>query len=86
MSIITFKSDEQKETGQTLSLVATATQMAIEHNYKILIISTSFRDKTLESCFWELDKEKKPIFSSNKMTTVGIENSFKRKARCTCFS
>ena len=38
MSIITFKSDEQKETGQTLSLVATATQMAIEHNYKILII------------------------------------------------
>ncbi len=74
MSIITFKSDEQKETGQTLSLVATATQMAIEHNYKILIISTSFRDKTLESCFWELDKEKKPIFSSNKMTTVGIDS------------
>ena len=74
MSIITFKSNEQKETGQTLSLVATATQMAIEHNYKILIISTSFRDKTLESCFWELDKEKKPIFSSNRMTTVGIDS------------
>lgn len=74
MSIITFKSDEQKETGQTLSLVATATQMAIEHNYKILIISTSFRDKTLESCFWELDKEKKPIFSSNRMTAVGIDS------------
>lgn len=74
MSIITFKSDEQKETGQTLSLVATATQMAIEHNYKILIVSTSFRDKTLESCFWELDKEKKPIFSSNRMTAVGIDS------------
>lgn len=74
MSVITFKSDEQKETGQTLSLVATATQMAIEHNYKILIISTSFHDKTLESCFWELDKEKKPIFSSNKMTAVGIDS------------
>ncbi len=74
MSIITFKSDEQKETGQTLSLVATATQMAIEHNYKILIISTSFKDKTLESCFWELDKERNPIFSSNKMTAVGIDS------------
>ena len=74
MSIITFKSDEQKETGQTLSLVATATQMAIEHNYKILIVSTSYRDKTLESCFWELDREKKPIFSSNRMTAVGIDS------------
>ena len=56
MAIITFKSNEIKETGQTLSLVATATQMAIEHAHKILIVSTNFRDVTLENCFWELDK------------------------------
>lgn len=74
MAIVTFRSDEQKETGQTLSLVATATHMSIEHNYKILIVSTSFRDKTLENCFWELDKEKKPVFSSNRMTPVGIDS------------
>lgn len=53
MAIITFKSNETKETAQTLSLVAVATQMAIEHNYKILIVSTSFKDRTLEECFWE---------------------------------
>ena len=53
MAIITFKSNETKETAQTLSLVAVATQMAIEHNYKILIVSTNFKDRTLEDCFWE---------------------------------
>ena len=56
MSIITFKSNEQKETAQTLSIAAVATQLAIERNYKILIVSTSFKDKTLEDCFWESSK------------------------------
>ncbi len=53
MAIITFKSNETKETAQTLSLVAVAAQMAIEHNYKILVVSTNFKDRTLEECFWE---------------------------------
>lgn len=75
MPIITFKSQEQKETGQTLSLVAAATQMAIEHNYKILIVSTSFKDKTLESCFWNLEKTNNPLFTSNKKTAVGIDSA-----------
>ena len=30
--------------------------MAIEHNYKVLIVSTSFNELTLENCFWEYDK------------------------------
>lgn len=40
MAIITFWSKSKKETGQTMSAVAVATSMAIEHNYKILLIST----------------------------------------------
>ncbi len=56
MAIITFRSDEQKETGQSLSVAAIAAQMAIEHNYKILIVSTSFKEQTLEGCFWEMEK------------------------------
>ena len=75
MSIITFKSNESKETGQTLSLVATATQMAIEHNYKILIVSTSFQDKTLEDCFWDLQAEnKKPSILRGSVKQVGIDS------------
>ncbi len=56
MAIITFCSNETKETGQTLSLAAIASFMAIEHNYKILVVSTNFNDLSLENCFWEYNK------------------------------
>ncbi len=56
MAIISFYTNEKKETGQTLSLAAIAAYMAIEHNYKILIVSTSFNDLTLENCFIEYEK------------------------------
>ena len=59
MSIITFWSNDNIETGQTMSLAATAAYMAIEHNYKILVISTDFNDLSLENCFWEYDKIRK---------------------------
>ena len=75
MAIITFRSNELKETGQTLSLVATATQMAIEHNYKILVVSTNFKDVTLENCFWELDRLNKPIVNvKDRAAAVGIDS------------
>lgn len=73
MAILTFKSNELKETGQTLSMVAVATQMAIEHSYKILIVSTNFKDLTLENCFWEYDK----IYGTTKIngqSGVGIDS------------
>ena len=53
MAIIAFWSDEKKETGQTLSMAAITTYMAIEHNYKILNITTNFKDNTLEDCYWD---------------------------------
>ncbi len=52
MSIITFVNKDIKESGQSLSVAAIATLMAIEHNYRILVISTDFNDKTLEDCFF----------------------------------
>ena len=71
MAIITFKSKEIKETGQTLSIAAVATQMAIDHNYKILVVSTNFNDKTLEDCFIE---EEKNTHIKEKPAAVGIES------------
>ncbi len=73
MAIITFKSNELKETGQTLSLVAVATQMAIEHSYKILIVSTNFKDLTLENCYWELDTLNKSIIGNQK-AAIGVDS------------
>ena len=73
MAIITFRSNELKETGQTLSMVAVATQMAIEHSYKILIVSTNFKDQTLENCFWELNKLNNANNVSEK-AKVGVDS------------
>ena len=56
MAIISFWSNIKRETGQTLSSVAIATPMAIDHNYKILEVATGFQDKVIENCFWEPDK------------------------------
>ena len=39
---------ERKETGQTLSIVAIATYMSIERNYRTLIIDATFDDETME--------------------------------------
>lgn len=55
MAIISFYSGDKKETGQTLSMAAVATHMAIEHNYKILVVDATFDDDTLERCFWKMN-------------------------------
>ena len=81
MAIITFWSNEKNETAQTLSMAAVATYMAIEHNYKILILSTKYQDKTLEECFWDLSKSKALIreITGNKKVSLdsGIDGLIK---------
>lgn len=74
MAIITFCSNETKETGQSLSVAAIATYMAIEHNYKILIISTEYNDLSLENCFWEYDKIRTTSVIKNENNNIGIES------------
>lgn len=76
MAIIAFWSDEKKETAQTLSMVALTTYMAIQHNYKILSVSTNFKDLTLEEAYWNLEKEQsffKKINVDNS-GTIGLES------------
>lgn len=81
MPIITFWSNEKNETAQTLSMAAVATYMAIEHNYKILILSTKNNDKTLEECFWDLNKSANLIkeIAGNKKVALdsGIDGLIK---------
>ena len=53
MSIVTFWNDGKEQTGKTMSVAAIATYLAIEHNYKILIISTGYKKTSLNKCFFE---------------------------------
>ncbi len=62
MAIVTFWSENKKEIGQTSAAIAVATQMTIEHNYKILLIST-YNNSELATAFWQEQKAKKGIMS-----------------------
>lgn len=75
MPIITFCSNETKETGQSMSVAAIATYMAIEHNYKILVVPTSFNDISLENCFWEYNKIRESgVLKRDDTKSVGLES------------
>lgn len=58
MAIVGFWSGSKKESGQTVSICSIATHMAVEHNYKILLIDATFDDDTMERGFWKIEKKK----------------------------
>lgn len=72
MAIVSFWNALEKENGQTSSIIAIATHMAIEHNYRILVVDGTFNDKTIEKAFW---KEKKPSKALQELTGGKIDIS-----------
>lgn len=69
--IITFWNTAREQTGQTTSAIATATNMAIQQNLKILLIDTSLNDNTMKNCFWY---EKPNILSGIFGANVNLVN------------
>lgn len=82
MSIITFWSTGKEETAKTMSMVAIATHMAVEHNFKILVMSTVYNDDTLETCYWEPKNEEllKEIAGDKKDVSAGMDGLVKLAA------
>ena len=74
MSIVTFWNDDREQSGKTLTSVAVATRMAIERNYKILLISTSFQDPTIKNCFWGEEKQRNLKLFGGKAHNIAVEN------------
>lgn len=74
MSIVTFWNDERDQTGKTLTSIAVATRMAIERNYRILLISTSFQDNTMKNCFWGDEVQKTLKLFGVKNNNIAVEN------------
>ena len=74
MPIVTFWNGTKEHCGTTSSSVAFATQLAMEHNMKILLITTSFNDTLIKDCFWK--ETKSSLFfkkTSQGVETAGIE-------------
>lgn len=66
MAILSFWSGDKKESGQTLSIVAIATHMCVEHNYKTLLVDATLADDTMMRCFWKPDANKELKKKLNK--------------------
>lgn len=58
MPIVTFWSNKEKSIGQTVAASIAATVAAIEHNYKVLLISADCNDETMEECFGAQESNK----------------------------
>ena len=68
MSIITFWNGTKEQCGSTSSSIAFATQMAMDHNTKTLVVSTSLNDPLVKDCFWTQKKKKSVgFFGSSAM-------------------
>ena len=73
MAIVTFWNNGKEQTGKTLSLVAISTDLAMDHNYRILVISTAYKDETLDNCFWSPTRNKKNLGLFGPNTNVAME-------------
>ncbi len=70
MAIITFWNNNTGKIGQTYSSIAVATQMAIDHNYKTLFLSTKYNDKLAIDAFGanvQVETVKKLVKNKNSM-------------------
>lgn len=65
MAIVTFWNNGRAETGQSMMLASVATTLAINYNYKILMINTKHNDKSLEYAF-ETKNSINAIFTKGK--------------------
>ena len=76
MAIVSFWTEDDKETGQTSTAIAVATQMAIQHNKKVLLISTYENNKEFEAAYLKPKAQKTNLLSLLNLTkkSVGIES------------
>ena len=71
MSIVTFWNGTTEQVGTTSSSIAYATYLSIQHNIKVLLITTSFNDSLINDSFWtERNKKKLSLFGGNHKKEV----------------
>lgn len=74
MPVITFWSIKEKTIGQTVSAALAATVMAMEHNYKVLLISADFNNPTMENCFGAQESNKEILKTLVKNPKVNLDS------------
>lgn len=73
MPIVTFWSNNDKAIGQTVAAASVATVMAMEHNYKVILISVDFNNESMESCFGAQQSNKELIKSLISTPQINLD-------------
>jgi CO dehydrogenase nickel-insertion accessory protein CooC1 len=74
MPIITFWSSNEKTNGQTVSAAVAATTMAMEHNYKVLLVSADFNNLSMEECFGAQETNRDIVKSLIKTPQMNLDS------------
>ena len=74
MPIITFWSNNDKAIGQTVSASIAATVMAMEHNYKVLLISADVNNTSMENCFGAQESNRDIVKSLVKTPQINLNS------------
>ena len=74
MPIITFWSNSDKAIGQTVSASIAATVMAMEHNYKVLLISADINNDSMEYCFGAQESNRDIVKSLIKTPQINLNS------------
>lgn len=83
MAIITFWNDNTGKIGQTHSAIAIASFMAVEHNYKILLMSTRYNDKVSFQAFGGESAVKTVNLITNNTKSMDLESGLEGMAKLT---
>ena len=76
MSIVTFWNGTDEQVGTTSGAIAFAVHSALQHNIKILFVSTSFNNELIKESFWkENDKRNMIKLSKNGEDANNIEQN-----------
>lgn len=71
MAIVSFWNNGKGGIGKSSAIIALATYLGINHNYKILVLDTKFNDYFYYDCFWKEDQTIKKINNNNAKTDIG---------------
>ena len=81
MAIITFWNDNTGKIGQTHSAIALASYMGVEHNYKILLISTRLNDQVTAQAFGTNQRAKNIGLFTNNKHSMELESGIEGMAK-----
>lgn len=75
MAIVTFWGGMEEHVGVTSSCIAFATHISIQHNIKVLLVSTSLYDTIIKESFWQEKKKKSFSLFGGNIRNRGVETS-----------